>query len=133
MVSVAALAEVSGTWIGKIQTDVSKFPEKYRAQVQAGLGKSKVSMTFKPNHTFTSVGSGPDGVSHVSAGTWTQKGNIVILVTKTFDGKPRAGDPPRNIVVGKGGKTLVMTMLTKSNSKEGTVVPPVNIVFSKKS
>lgn len=129
----AFAAEVSGTWVGKVQTDITKFPEKYRAQVKEGLAKTKLSITFKANHTFTSTGSGPDGKAHVSTGSWKQTGNSVTITTKTYDGKPRTGDPARTLALSRDGKTLVMKMDTKTNQKTGTTAPSVQIIFTKKA
>ena len=124
-------AEVSGTWSGRLQTDISKFPEKYRAQVKAGLAKTKLTLTFKKDHTYVSVGSGPDGKAHTSTGTWSQKKNSIVLVTKTYDGKNRTGDPVRTVVLSPDGRTMTMAMQTKSNPKTGAVAPAVKIIFVK--
>lgn len=127
--------QVSGTWNGTLQMDTSKIPAEYREKAKASMAKLKVTMIFKSDKTFTSTASGsPDGKSHTSAGTWSQKGNSVSIMTKTYDGKTKAGEPPRSFTLSGDGKTMTMSIDAKApaGSKAPQSMPSIKLIFKRK-
>ena len=125
-------ADVTGTWSGKIQMDVSKLPAEAKAQATKALAKVKVTMVFKKDKTYTSSVTGsPDGVNHSTTGTWSQAGDKVTLKAKTRDGKAAPSTQAQTFLVSGDGKKMSST--TKAAKKPGgspaASAPSVTIVL----
>lgn len=114
--------------------DYSKIPAEYREKAKASMAKLRVTMVFKSDKTFTSKATGsPDGKSHTSSGTWSQSGKTVTILTKTYDGKSKTGEPPRNFVLAGDGKTMSMSINAEAQkgAKAPASTPTIKFVFKK--
>lgn len=131
-VAVSAIAQNPvGAWKGKIQMDASSMPKAQNAQQKQLIDKMLAQMksmtlglNMKANKTFTidvpSVGGQP-GMK--GEGTWSQKGNSVILVTTKQNGKPPTNSKPQTLKIQPGAKKMVLTNM------EGP--QKVSIIFTK--
>jgi hypothetical protein len=105
VLTVAAMAgPVTGIWHGNIRFDSSKLPndpnpnqQKLAAKMIKSQENLKMTLTVKPDHTYSlTVTGGPKGTSTIG-GSWVQRGNAITMTPV------------------KAGKTLTPNTFTLSN------------------
>lgn len=121
-----------GKWSGAMVFDMSKLPKVKDPQQKAMMDqqlavikKMKLLMVIKADKTFTSTASGVPGQTATmnGAGTWSQKGQIVTLVSTKVNGK----------AVSQTGKQAQAFTLSSDGKKLSANLPQgIRLTFSRK-
>jgi hypothetical protein len=121
LLAVAALvlaAGVEGAWKGKVTFDRTAMPKAPNPQAQkqmedglAMVKKMAISLTLRPNKTYTAVATNVPGRTgpEKSEGTWKQQGNTLWLTSVKENGKPAKDKTPQKFMILDGGKKLSLS------------------------
>lgn len=95
-------------------------------QQLAEAGKLTISLTLRPNNTFTLSFNPPAGMAGAQKmtveGKWLQKGTTVTLTATRQNGKavPAKDQQPQTMTVASGGKTMRWSQ--GKDPRQGTIV-----------
>jgi hypothetical protein len=115
--SVVALAQNPvGKWKGSLKIDRAGIPkaqspeqDKAVKQMLAQVESARFSLDMKGNKTFTvDVPSMMGQPAQRSEGTWSQKGNVITMVTTKQNGKAPKNSQPQSMKIDSNGKKMVL-------------------------
>ena len=123
----ADASPVLGKWVG-----YAKITYPTGSQRQPSAKPAKYSLFLRPDQSYVQAVVGVDKKVHKSEGTWMAKGSTVFLMRQVLDGKETPNQAPRGFLVGKGGKSLVLTIPPRNRKGDPSAQPPlVKIVYTR--